>query len=223
MVSIIIPTYNEAGNIRKLVPEIFKHNVNSEIIIVDDNSPDGTARVAEDLGKWFTVRVVKRPRKMGLGSAVIEGFRHAKSDIIGVMDADFSHPPEKIPELVKALRDCDIAIGSRNVKGGGIENWPLKRRLMSKGATWIARILTSVKDPMSGFFFMKKPVINGVKLETKGYKILMEILVKGRYKRVREIPYIFRDRQDGESKLDRGEMGDYFKTVSKLWWKKVRG
>ncbi len=222
MVSIIIPTYNEAGNIRKLVPEIFKHSVKSEVIIVDDNSPDGTAQAGRELGKWFPVRVVERPGKMGLGSAVLEGFRHASSNILGVMDADLSHPPEKIPEMVRAIRDCEIVVGSRYVKGGGVENWPLKRRIMSRGATWMARALTSVKDPMSGFFFLRKSVVDGVRLEPKGYKILLEILAKGRYDRVTEIPYVFKDRQVGDSKLDGGEITTYLKTVGKLWWKKIR-
>ncbi len=222
MVSIIIPTYNEAENIGRLVPQIFKHCIRSEVIIVDDSSPDGTAGIAREMGRWFPVRVVERPGKIGLGSAVLEGFRHAKSDILCVMDADLSHPPEKIPEMVRALKNSDIVVGSRYVKGGGTEGWPLKRRLMSRGATWMARALTSVKDPMSGFFLLRKSVIDNVRLEPDGYKILLEILARGRYKRVTEVPYTFTDRQAGKSKLNGGEVTAYLKTLGKLWWKKAR-
>lgn len=212
-ISIIIPTYNEAKNIMALVKGISKAYKNSEIIVVDDNSPDRTWEVAKGLGRKFNVKVIRRVNERGLGSAVIEGFRHVKTRIIGVMDADLSHPPGKIPELVAALSDADIAVGSRLVNGGGVEDWPWYRKIISVIATLMARPLTRVKDPMSGFFFFDRKIIKDCKLDTKGYKILLEILVKARYGKVVEVPYIFRNRKVGESKINMKEYFRYLKSV----------
>lgn len=222
MISIIIPTYNEKENIKNLIVEIsniFKKNkIKGEIIIVDDNSPDGTGKIAENMIKKYRVKVLRRKGKLGLSSAVVAGFKAAKGNILGVMDADFSHPPEIIPELIKPIlnENIDFVIGSRHVKGGGIENWPLLRKIISKGATLLARIVTDVKDPMSGLFFLKKSVIKSIKFDSKGFKICLEILVKGNYKSIREVPYIFKDRRAGKSKLGAGEYLDYLSTLMKL-------
>ncbi|MDO8740146.1 MAG: polyprenol monophosphomannose synthase [Candidatus Woesearchaeota archaeon] len=222
MISIIIPTYNEKENIKNLIAEIsniFKKNkIKGEIIIVDDNSPDGTGKIAENLSKKYSVKVLHRKGKLGLSSAVVAGFKAAKGSILGVMDADFSHPPEIIPELIKPIlnENIDFVIGSRHVKGGGIENWPLLRKLISKGATLLAKTVTNVKDPMSGLFFLKKSVIKGIKFDSKGFKICLEILVKGSYKTVKEVPYIFKDRRVGKSKLGAGEYLNYVVTLARL-------
>lgn len=221
-ISIVIPTYNEASNIKKLVEEIFKFYKNSEVIIVDDNSPDKTWEVAGKLNKKFNVKVIRRLKERGLGSAVIEGFKHTKTKIIGVMDADLSHPPEKIPELVAALSNADLAIGSRLVKGGSVEEWPLHRKLISVIATLIARPLTKVKDPMSGFFFFNKKIIKNCKLDTQGYKILLEVLVKAKYTKVVEIPYTFKNRKIGSSKLNVTEYFRYIKSVICLLLEKYK-
>ncbi|UCF07274.1 MAG: polyprenol monophosphomannose synthase, partial [Thermoplasmata archaeon] len=198
MLSIIIPTYNEKENIPILMESIFdvlsQNKIEGEVIVVDDDSPDGTAEVAEDLKAEYNVQVIVRKNERGLSSAAIRGMRSAKGDVLCVMDADMSHPPEVIPRMLKPIMDgsAELVIGSRRVKGGGIENWPLKRKLVSKVASLISRPLTKVKDPMSGLFMLKKEVIEGVELKPKGYKIGLEIIVKGRYDNVLEVPYIFK-------------------------------
>ena len=161
--SIVIPTYNEKENIQKLLEKIQeefkKNNINGEIIIVDDGSPDGTGEIAERLRKKYkNLKVFHRSGKLGLSSAVLEGWKIASMNILGVMDADLSHPAEKISEMYRLIEnnEADLVIGSRYVKGGRIEGWGLYRRLLSKGATLLARVFTSVKDPMTGFFMIKK-------------------------------------------------------------------
>lgn len=222
-VSIVIPTYNERGNIEKLIPEIFGSSkalqADVEVIIVDDNSPDGTGSVAEQLGKKYNVKVIHRSGKLGLASAVIKGFSESKSDILGVMDADLSHPPQTLPDLLKPIlgNEAELVVGSRYVHGGGVEVWPFHRRLMSKVATLMARPLSKVKDPMSGLFFLKRSVIEGVELHAKGYKIGVEILVKGGYTKVCEVPYIFRNRFVGKSKIGASEYYYYIGSLLRLY------
>ncbi|MBI4176153.1 MAG: polyprenol monophosphomannose synthase [Candidatus Aenigmarchaeota archaeon] len=220
-VSIIIPTYNEKENIGKLIPAIFwvfsRNKIAGEVIVVDDNSPDGTADIVKGLSKKFNVRLILRKRKSGLSSAVLEGIRHSKAGIIGVMDADLSHPPDRIPQLLEALEKSDIAIASRFVKGGGIAGWSYFKRLRSRTAALFAVGLTGVRDPMSGYFFFRKDVIGGVTLTPKGYKIGLEILVKGRHGKIAEIPYLFYNRRSGKSKLNPGEVANYLVHIAKLY------
>jgi len=177
--------------------------IDAEIVIVDDASPDGTGEYAEELGKQYPVSVLHRAGKLGLSTAVIEGFAKAKGDILVVMDADLSHPPEKITEMVSRITDdgADMVVGSRYVPGGKVENWPIHRRAISKGATMLARWLTDIKDPMSGFFALRRTVIDGVELNPIGYKIGLEILVKGKISKAVEVPITFADRKAGKSKL----------------------
>ena len=174
-----------------------------EMVIVDDNSPDGTGQLAEELGAKYKVKVIHRAGKLGLSTAVMEGFAAASGAILVVMDADMSHPPEKIPEMVSRIEHAgaDMVIGSRYVKGGHVENWPAHRRIISKGATLLARGLTKVKDPMSGFMALRREVIEGVTLNPIGYKIGLEILVKGKISKIDEVPITFADRKAGKSKL----------------------
>lgn len=222
-ISLVIPTYDEKNNIEELIRRIsgtFFHDIKTahEIIFVDDNSPDGTGELLEQLKKDHPLKIVHRKAKLGLSSAVIEGFKIAEGDILGVMDADLSHPPEVIPDLVRPILDnrADFAIASRYAKGGGVEVWPLHRRFISFIATLVARPLTKVKDPMSGFFFFKKGLIEHLKLDSKGYKICLELLVKTRFSRVKEIPYTFRNREVGQSKLSFKEYFKYLKDLLKL-------
>ena len=218
MISIIIPTYNEKENIKKLIFKINKIlNKNYEIIVVDDNSPDRTGEVVDKLRK-NNVRCIHRKGKLGLSSAVIEGFSKAKGNIIGVMDADLSHNVNIIPNLIKPIVDgkAELTIGSRYVKGGGVKNWPLTRKIISKGATLLSLLLTRIKDPMSGFFFLKKSIIKDINLNAKGYKILLEIIVKGNYKNVKEVPYTFKDRKLGKSKLNKKEYINYLRNLFNL-------
>ena len=193
--------------------------VQAEVVIVDDNSPDGTGDRAEELAKTRSVKVVRRAGKLGLSSAVLEGISAASGSIIVVMDADLSHPPEKIPEMVAKIEsgEAEVVFGSRYVKGGSVENWPFYRKVASKGATLLARWLTKIKDPMSGFFAFKRTVIEGVKLNPVGYKIGLELLVKGRYSMVVEVPIHFANRKAGRSKLGTGEMLKYIDHVSMLY------
>ncbi len=226
MLSIVVPTYNEKENVPELVKRIFKvlgeNNIEGEVVIVDDNSPDGTAKAAEKLTKQYNVRVIVRKDERGLSSAAIKGMEEARGDILCVIDADLSHPPEVIPDMLKEIIEgrAELVIGSRRVAGGGIENWPLKRKIVSKCASLIARPLTKVKDPMSGFFMLKKSVTQGVKLKPKGYKIGLEIIVKGNYENLVEVPYIFKDRAKGESKLGGKVIKNYMSHVLGLYFYK---
>lgn len=219
----IVPTYNERNNIDELVARIGRAcseaGIEAETVVVDDNSPDGTGVRAEELAKSHRIKVVHRAGKLGLSSAVIDGFKVASGSILVVMDADLSHPPEKIPEMVAKLEtgEADLVVGSRHVKGGSIENWTVRRRIMSKGAKLLARGLTKVKDPMSGFFALKPSVIEGVALNPIGYKIGLEILVKGKYSKVVELPIGFVDRKAGKSKLGGSEMMKYIDHVTQLY------
>jgi len=219
--SLVIPTYNEKENIQKLIKKIqeeFKENeIDGEIIIVDDNSPDGTGRILEDLKKkQKNLKVIHRSGKLGLSSAVLEGWKIAEGEVLGVMDADLSHPPEKIKELFKAIEkgEADFTIGSRYIKGGKIKGWNLKRKLMSKTATLLSRIYTKVKDPMTGFFMIKKEVIKNVDLNPKGFKILLEIIVKGKYETIKEIPITFVNRIEGKSKAGTKEIFYYLQNLA---------
>lgn len=227
-ISIIIPTYNEAKNIVRLVEEIFsclkKSKINSELIIVDDNSPDGTGRIADRLAKRYNIKVIHRKGKLGLGSAVIEGFKVAKNDILGVMDADLSHPPKAILRTVAPIMkdEADFVIASRYEPGGGIEEWPFHRKMISDIARIMTRPLTRAGDPLSGFFFLKRGILNGVKLEHKGYKICLEMLVKAKYKKLKEVPYIFRNRFVGQSKMGINEYINYIKNIIGLMIYKVK-
>jgi dolichol-phosphate mannosyltransferase len=204
---VIIPTYNERDNLEELVRRTSAAcsatKMAYEIVVVDDNSPDGTGALAEQMGKSFNVKVIHRAGKLGLSTAVLDGFKVASGSILVVMDADLSHPPEKISDMVGRIArgGADMVIGSRYVEGGHVENWPIHRRLISKGATLLARGLTKVKDPMSGFFAVRRDAVEGVELNPVGYKIGLEILVKGRVSKVEEVPITFADRKAGKSKL----------------------
>ncbi|HJX04450.1 MAG TPA: glycosyltransferase family 2 protein [Thermoplasmata archaeon] len=220
----IVPTYNERGNVDELLKRIFDAcqgaGIDVEILIVDDNSPDGTASRAEELAAQYPVRTIRRAGKLGLSSAVTEGYASAMGEILVVMDADLSHPPEKIPEMVSLIRSgkAKMVIGSRYVKGGGAENWPFYRKLVSKGATFLSRGLTKVKDPMSGFFAVKREVVEGVELNPVGYKIGLEVIVKGKHDgMVSEVPILFANRKAGSSKLGGSEMLKYIDHVSMLY------
>ena len=218
--SLIIPTYNEKENIRQLIERVQKefkeNNIDGEIIIVDDNSPDGTGKILDNLRKnQENLKVIHRKGKLGLSSAVLEGWRIAEGEVLGVMDADLSHPPKKIKELFWSIEkeNFDFAIGSRYTKGGRIKGWNFKRRLMSKIATLLARVYTKVKDPMTGFFMIKRSCIKDVKLNPKGFKILLEIIIKGKYNEIKEIPIVFINRIEGKSKAGINEIFDYIQNL----------
>ncbi len=223
--SFVIPTYNEAGGIEKLLralDEIFKANsLDGEIIVVDDNSPDGTGAIVDRLASELPVRCLHRPGKLGLSSGVIDGWKFARPESValGAMDADFSHDIKIVPKMVEALASGQygLAIGSRYVKGGGITNWPARRIITSKVACWLARPLTNVKDITSGYFLVKREALDGVHLDPIGFKIGLEVVAKAHYGRAIEIPYVFTDRIVGESKLNQKEIFNYLKQLRKLY------
>jgi dolichol-phosphate mannosyltransferase len=219
-VSIVVPTYNERTRLGELVEATFAvfaaHGIDGELVIVDDGSPDGTGALADDLATRHRIQVVHRPGKLGLGTAVIDGFAVATGEILGVMDADLSHPPSAIPRLLAALdgagsagEGADLAIGSRYVPGGGVKNWPLIRQLMSRLACLLAKPITPARDATSGYFLVRRPAVEGVKIAAGGFKICLELLVRGRVASIVEVPYEFTDRAAGESKMSWREATGY--------------
>ncbi|HOK03383.1 MAG TPA: glycosyltransferase family 2 protein [Spirochaetota bacterium] len=207
-VSIIVPTFKEAENIPELTRQIDvalkKTKYKYEIIIVDDNSQDGIDQKVKELEKNYPVKLKIRLNEKGLSSAVIAGFELASGEIFLVMDADLSHPPEKIPEMLDKIskENFDFVIGSRFVKGGSAEHFNIFRTLNALVSRMIARPFTSVKDPMAGFFAFKSSLLEQkVKLNPLGFKIGLELLVKLNPRRVTEIPIQFQERLYGKSKL----------------------
>ena len=212
MLSVVVPTFNEAGSVTGLAERL--HAVLAgrdwELVIVDDGSPDGTADIAAALAPRIPTQVVRRAGKAGLASAVLAGFTAARGDVLVVMDADLSHPPETVPTLVAAIEGgADLAVGSRYVTGGGVMDWPLTRRVVSRVACLMGNALVPVRDATSGFFALRRTVIDGVTLNPIGFKIGFEVIARGRYKTVVEVPYTFRDRELGASKFGRGEIAQY--------------
>jgi len=231
-VSIVVPTYNERETIpvllRRLGQAVGAPRWDVEAVVVDDSSPDGTAAAAAavgaELGRVLPVVVVSRPGKAGLASAVLDGVRRGRGDVIVVMDSDLSHPPEMVPALLAPVADgADLAIGSRYLRGGSIARWSVSRRILSWGATRLARAVLGVRvcDPMSGFFACRRAMFDGVEFEGLGYKLLLEILSAGRARRIAEIPYRFEERAGGTSKLDRGEVANYVRLVGRLRARRV--
>ncbi len=223
--SIVIPTYNEAAGIGKLLGALeatFRTNgLDGEIIVVDDNSPDGTGAIVEQLSHTAPVRCLHRSGKLGLSSAVIDGWKIARPEslALGAMDADFSHDVSALPKMVAALESGEfgLAVGSRYVPGGGIANWPARRVITSRVACWLARPLTRVKDVTSGYFLVRREALDGVALDPIGFKIGLEVIAKARYGKAIEVPYVFTDRVAGESKLNQHEIFNYLRQLGRLY------
>jgi len=220
-VSIIIPTFNERDNIIPLVERIDRALSDYEIVFIDDSSRDGTAELAMTLSVTYPITVVVRKNKTGLASAVVDGLGQVTGEIIGVMDADLQHPPEVLPELLREVKGgADIAVASRYVKGGSCQGWGLTRRIISRGAIFLAHLLLPrtrrISDPMSGFFMLKRQLVTGADLRPTGYKILLEILIAGHFDKVAEVPYAFNVRERGESKLSTRQQIDYLKHLYRL-------
>jgi len=214
-VSIIIPTYNERENIERLIPHIEKilseNNIEGEIIIIDDNSPDGTGRTAEELNnKYKNIKVIHRKKKEGVGSARRLGFEKASKEIIISMEGDNTHNPEYIPKFIKEIeKGADLVIGSRYLKDSKIVNWPLKRRLVSKTANFIARFFAGTKltDVTNGYRAFTKKLFNKLTIESSSYPFNMEFACEtySRGFKITEIPIVFIDRKQGKSKLSVGK------------------
>jgi dolichol-phosphate mannosyltransferase len=221
--AIVVPTYNERDRIAELVDAIFETAGNAglvlELIVVDDNSPDGTGQVADDLARGRRMTVVHRAGKLGLGTAVVEGFRAARAPVVGVMDADFSHPPSLVPVLFEAFRDtnADLVVASRYVPGGSTPAWPMWRRALSRTACVLARPLSPVRDAASGFFLIKREIALGVGIKAGGFKILLELLVRAWPRSIVEVPYRFDDREAGESKMSKREAAGYLIQLRDLY------
>ncbi len=223
--SIVIPTYNEADGIGKLLGALDatfrEHGLDGEIIVVDDNSPDGTGDVVERLTGQYPVRCLHRSGKLGLSSAVIDGWAIARpqSTGLGAMDADFSHDVGALPAMAAALDSgkYGLAVGSRYVSGGGIANWPMHRIVTSRVACWLARPLTRVKDVTSGYFLVRRSALAGVTLDPIGFKIGLEVIAKAHYGTAIEVPYVFTDRVAGVSKLNEREIFNYLRQLRRLY------
>jgi dolichol-phosphate mannosyltransferase len=211
---LVLPTYNEAGNLERFVDAVSEVlPASARVLIVDDSSPDGTGRIADDLATAEPrVSVLHRPRKEGLGPAYIAGFRHALAEGAGLileMDSDFSHDPSYLPALLAAAERADLAIGSRYVSGGGVADWGVLRRAISRGGSTYARFMlgVEVKDLTGGFKCFRREVLEAIDLdsvESRGYAFQVEVT----YRAIRqgfdvvEVPIVFRDRQVGSSKID---------------------
>ncbi|TVQ31425.1 MAG: polyprenol monophosphomannose synthase [Phycisphaeraceae bacterium] len=224
LVSVVIPTFREALNLPDLIPAVSSAlsgaGLPFEIIVVDDDSQDGSEEIVRELAAEHHARILVRKDERGLSSAVIHGFRNANGRVLVCMDADLSHPPDRLPEMARAILDgsADFVIGSRYVPGGSTDaEWGILRKLNSRIATLLASPLTPVKDPMSGYFclprerFESAPALNPL-----GYKIGLELLIKTGAKRVAEIPIEFRDRSRGESKLTLRTQIEYLRHVARL-------
>lgn len=220
--SLVVPTYNERDRLPELVRAIFDAyqagGVDGQLVIVDDNSPDGTGQVADELAARYPITVVHRSGKLGLGTAVIDGFKASASRYVGVIDADLSHPPELVPRMLAVMeRDgADVVIGSRYIRGGGTRNWELSRVMMSRFACLMARGLTPVRDATSGFFVMKRELAEGVRISAGGFKICLELLIRSAPRLVVEVPYVFTGRTAGESKMNTKEALGYLTQLRAL-------
>jgi dolichol-phosphate mannosyltransferase len=226
----VVPTYNERDRLTELVTALFaeteREHIALELVIVDDNSPDGTGAIADELAKSHRMQVIHRAGKLGLGTAVVAGFAVASADVIGVMDADFSHPPALVPRMLAAFRaaNADVLVASRYIPGGSTPNWPLRRRLLSRTACLLARPLSPIRDAASGFFLIKHSIARGATIKAAGFKICLELLVRAWPVRLVEIPYRFDDREAGESKMSMKEAAGYLVQLRDLFivrWSKL--
>lgn len=227
MISVVIPTYREPESIQEVIRRsgrtLSRSGEEYELIVVDDNSGDGTAELAEELSNEFPVRVLRRPGRLGLATAVVDGWKLARGDLLGVIDADLQHPPEILAALVSALRqsNASLAVASRYIAGGGTSDWVFSRRVISNGATHMAASvlplkLAAVSDPMSGMFVVQAAAIAGADLTPLGYKILLEVLAKGRIGHIVEVPYEFEERALGSSKLGPRQYAEYIAHLIQL-------
>jgi len=226
--SLVLPTYNEGKNIgpiiEKLVPVLDSvDHLRYEIIVVDDDSPDHTWEKALELAeKYPQVRVIRRQSERGLSTAVIRGWQIARGKILGVMDADLQHPPEVAAKVAQEmLRGADLGIASRHIEGGGVSDWSLVRRFISRSAQMIGfmllpEVVGRISDPMSGFFMIRRSALQGRTLSPLGYKILIEVLGRGQVGWISEVPYTFRERVEGSSKLTNRIYFEYFQHLLRL-------
>jgi len=231
-ICVIIPTYNEKENITDLVDQILALDIGAQVIVVDDNSPDGTGQIADDLARQDSrVQVIHRAGKLGLGTAYIAGFKQALAegaDRLITMDADFSHDPSYIPALVALANHFHITVGSRYVPQGGVRNWELRRRFLSWGANAFARTMLGLRanDCTAGFRCYHREVLLNIDLDrifSNGYSFLVEMMFKAQRLgfTVGEIPIIFANRERGTSKISQQEIYKAMYTVARLFFRRL--
>jgi dolichol-phosphate mannosyltransferase len=222
-VTIVIPTFNERDRLGALLERLFAacrgDGIVADVIVVDDNSPDGTGLVADQWATRGEIRVIHRTGKLGLGSAVLEGFAIARADVVGVMDADLSHPPELLPTFFRTLLrgNFDIVVGSRYVPGGGVSAWPFSRWVLSRVACVLTRPLTPVRDAMSGFILIRRERLGQFATSVRGFKIGLELIVRSRPRRLAELGYVFVGRSAGESKMTIAEGAGFLRQLGRLY------
>lgn len=225
--ALIVPTLNEEQNIGELLDRaraaLDPAGIPFEILVVDDDSRDGTAMaVSAQEQDDSRVRLMVRKGERGLSGAILDGWRATDADILGVIDADLQHPPELLPELYRAVAEgYDLAIGSRYTHGGGIGDWNAIRRLLSSTAIWATWPLQKrgarAKDPMSGFFLVRRKCVEGIAFQRAGFKLLLDILIRSRVQSVKEIPIVFGLRTGGESKAGLKVGWDYARLLTRLY------
>jgi dolichol-phosphate mannosyltransferase len=228
LLSLVIPTYNEGKNVQKIV-KLLSQQLDAalpeayELIVVDDNSPDRTWEIAQEIMPDYPqLRVMQRIEERGLSTAVIRGWQAARGEVLGVIDADLQHPPELLLKLWGEIkRGGDLAVASRHVEGGGVSDWSVIRRFLSRGAQTLGLIILPevigrVSDPMSGYFMVRRRCIAGRTLSPLGYKILIEVLARGRVPWIGEVGYVFQEREEGESKVTSKQYIDYLRHLVRL-------
>lgn len=227
---VVTPTYNEAENIEKLIESVLSQNPNIEILVVDDNSPDGTGKIVEQIEiNNSRVHLIKRSGKMGLGTAYVAGFKYAiekNFDYVIEMDADFSHNPEDIPRFLEKIKEYDVVVGSRYFGGVRILNWPIRRLILSYGASLYTRIITGmpIKDTTGGYKCFRRNVLEAINLDeikSNGYAFQIEMNFKAWKKgfSIYELPIIFIDRTSGQSKMSKKIV---YEAVFLVWKLKLR-
>jgi dolichol-phosphate mannosyltransferase len=226
--SLIIPTYNEGENIQTIV-QILTELLDSkipgeyELIVVDDNSPDSTWKLAQELtSEYPQLRVMRREQEKGLSTAVIRGWQVARGRVLGVIDADLQHPPEVLLQLWEEMEEgADLAVASRHVEGGGVSEWSIVRRFLSRGAQMLGllilpEVIGRLSDPMSGYFMVRRKAMIGKSLSPVGYKILIEVTGRGKIRWIGEVGYVFRERQAGASKVTWKQYIEYIQHLLRL-------
>jgi dolichol-phosphate mannosyltransferase len=226
--SLVIPTYKESDNINNVVrilSQLLDESIpgHYELIVVDDDSPDRTWEIAQSLtAKYPQLGVMRRQRERGLSSAVIRGWQVARGSVLGVIDGDLQHPPEVLMQLLHSVEEgADLAVASRHLDGGGVSRWSLVRRFLSRGAQMLGLVilpgvLGRVSDPMSGYFLVRRSAIAGATLNPVGYKILLEVIGRGKVEQVAEVGYVFCERKRGESKVTWKQYIDYIHHLVRL-------
>jgi dolichol-phosphate mannosyltransferase len=226
--SLVLPTYNESAHIDAIVEQLIAvldgiSALRYEIIIVDDDSPDRTWQKALQLSyKFPQVRAIRRQGHRDLSTAVLCGWQIARGEVFAVMDADLQHPPETIPALWRAMkRGADLAVASRNIEGGGVSDWTLPRRIVSRcaqllGLVVLPEVTGKVSDPLSGYFMVRRSSLEGRELHPLGYKILVEVLARGEVEKISEVPYVFRETPQRGSKHSPAVLAQYLKHLSRI-------